>query len=73
MAECTGLHNPQSDRMEDYFSPHCYRHWFTTYLRRTGMRRVFIQELREDSCREAIDIYYHIAVMARITALLRCV
>jgi len=59
-AERVGLHNPQSERMEDRFSPHCCRHWFTTHLRRAGMRREFIQELRGDSRREAIDINDHI-------------
>jgi len=55
-----GLHNPSSERMEDHFSPHCCRHWFTTHLRRAGMPREFIQELRGDVRREAIDIYDHI-------------
>ena len=55
-----GLYNPESDRMEDHFSSHCCRHWFTTHLRRAGMRREFIQELRGDSRKEAIDIYDHI-------------
>lgn len=59
-AERVGLHHPDSDRMEDRFSPHCCRHWMTTHLRRAGMRREFIQELRGDSRREAIDIYDHI-------------
>ena len=59
-ARRVGLHNPDSERMEDRFSPHCCRHWFTTHLRRAGMRREFIQELRGDSRREAIDIYDHI-------------
>lgn len=59
-AECAGLHNPDSDRTEDHFSPHCCRHWFTTHLRRAGMSREFIQELRGDVRREAIDIYDHI-------------
>ena len=59
-AEKIGLHNPDSDRMEDHFSPHCCRHWFTTHLRRAGMPREFIQELRGDVRREAIDIYDHI-------------
>ena len=59
-AERVGLHNPNSDRMEDHFSPHCCRHWFTTHLRRAGMPREFIQELRGDVRREAIDIYDHI-------------
>ncbi|OPX77809.1 MAG: putative tyrosine recombinase XerC-like protein [Methanosaeta sp. PtaB.Bin039] len=59
-AERAGLHDPTSPRMEDHFSPHCCRHWFTTHLRRAGMAREFIQELRGDSRREAIDIYDHI-------------
>lgn len=59
-AERIGLHNPSSERTEDHFSPHCCRHWFTTHLRRAGMSREFIQELRGDVRREAIDIYDHI-------------
>jgi len=55
-----GLHDPSSDRLEDHFSPHCCRHWFTTHLRRAGMPREFIQELRGDVRRETIDIYDHI-------------
>ena len=55
-----GFHNPDSPRLEDHFGPHCFRHWFTTWLRRNGMPREFIQELRGDKRREAIDIYDHI-------------
>lgn len=29
-AERVGLHNPESERMKDHFSPHCCRHFFTT-------------------------------------------
>lgn len=59
-AQRVGLHDPSSNRMKDHFSPHCCRHWFTTHLRRAGMSREFIQELRGDKRREAIDIYDHI-------------
>ena len=59
-ATAYGIHNPESKKMEDHFSPHCCRHWFTTHLRRAGMSREFIKELRGDSRREAIDIYDHI-------------
>ena len=45
-AERVGLHNSKSPRMEDHFSPHCFRHWFTTHLRRAGMDREFIKSLR---------------------------
>ena len=55
-----GFHDLSSDRLEDHFSPHCFRHWFTTHLRRNGMSREFIKELRGDSRGEAIDIYDHI-------------
>ena len=59
-AERLGLHDPDSPQLEDHFSPHCFRHWFTTHLRRNGLSREFIKELRGDSRGEAIDIYDHI-------------
>jgi integrase/recombinase XerD len=72
-AQRVGLHNPASERMEDHFSPHCCRHWMTTHLRRAGMRREFIQELRGDSRREAIDIYDHIDLKELKEAYLACI
>jgi len=72
-AERIGLHNTESDRMEDHFSPHNCRHWFTTFLRRAGMRREFIQELRGDSRKEAIDIYDHIDLKELKEAYLACI
>ncbi len=72
-ARRVGLHNPDSGRMEDHFSPHCCRHWFTTHLRRAGMRREFIQELRGDARREAIDIYDHIDLKELKEAYLACI
>ena len=59
-AERLGLHDSNSKKIEDHFTPHCCRHWFTTHLRRNGMKREFIKELRGDSRNEAMDIYYHI-------------
>jgi len=59
-AERVGLHNPKSDKIEDHFTPHCCRHWFTTHLRRNGLRREFLKELRGDARKEAVDIYDHI-------------
>jgi len=56
-AQRVGLHNPNSTRPENHVSPHCFRHWFTTHLRRAGMDREFIKALRGDRRREAIDIY----------------
>ena len=55
-----GLHNTSSDRMEDHFSAHCCRHWMTTYLLRSGMKREYVQWLRGDAIKEAVDIYFHI-------------
>lgn len=59
-AERVGLHDPESDRLEDHFGPHNCRHFFTTHLRRAGMPREHVQELRGDSRRETVDIYIHI-------------
>jgi len=55
-----GFHNPDSPRLEDHFGPHCFRHWFTTWLLRNGMPREYVKELRGDKRGEAIDIYHHI-------------
>jgi len=55
-----GFHNTKSQRLEDHFGPHCFRHWFTTWLLRNGMPREYVKELRGDKRGEAIDIYYHI-------------
>ena len=60
IAENVGLHHPSSPRMEDHFTPHSCRHWFTTHLIRSGMSRDFVKELRGDIRHEAIDIYNHI-------------
>ncbi len=59
-AERVGLHDSSSPRMEDRFGPHCCRHWNCTHLRRNGLSREFLKELRGDSRSEAVDIYDHI-------------
>lgn len=59
-AEAVGLHNSKSDKIEDHFSTHNCRHWFTTWLRRNGMPRELIKALRGDKRKDAIDIYDHI-------------
>jgi len=59
-ASRAGLHNPESDRLEDHFSPHSCRHCHCTHLFRAGMRREYIKELRGDSRKEAFDLYNHI-------------
>jgi len=55
-----GLHDPSSQRLEDHFTPHCLRHWFTTFLCRNGMARELVKELRGDARSEPVDLYYHI-------------
>lgn len=59
-AQRVGLHDPKSKKMEDRFTPHCCRHWFTTHLRRNDLRREYLKELRGDARKEAVDIYDHI-------------
>lgn len=56
-----GFHNPKSKRLSDRFTTHNLRHCFTDYLRKAGMTREHIQELRGDVGKEAIDIYIHIS------------
>ncbi len=47
-AEAVGLHDSLADRLQDKFTPHCCRHWFTTHLRRAGMpREIDREELHE--------------------------
>lgn len=59
-AEAVGLHDPNSKKSSERFSPHCCRHWLVTHLLRAGMRRDYVKWIRGDAMREAIDIYYHI-------------
>jgi len=55
-----GIHDENSPELHKRFTPHCFRHWFTTHLRRASMPREFRQELRGDSRDEPIDTYDHI-------------
>ena len=59
-AENIGIHDPKSENLKDKFTPHCFRHWFTTHLLRNGMSCEFVSELRGDSLNATIDIYNHI-------------
>jgi len=61
-ADRYGLYDGKSKKLEERFSVHCFRHWFTTWLLRNGMPRDYVKELRGDSRKEAIDIYNHIDV-----------
>ncbi len=55
-----GLHDPNSHKIQDRFTTHCTRHWYSTWLLRNGMKREYVKELRGDARKEAIDIYHHI-------------
>lgn len=62
VTECAfnlGLHNPDGILIEK-FTPHCCRHWFTTHLSRAGMSTRYIQTLRGDTVKDAVDIYTHV-------------
>lgn len=59
-AEKIGLHDPDADSLDEKFSPHCCRHWFTTHLRRADMKREYVKELRGDSHQDSMDDYNHI-------------
>lgn len=54
-----GIHNPNG-QLKDKFTPHCFRHWFTTHLRRGGMCREYRMWLRGDAPKGADDLYDHI-------------
>jgi integrase/recombinase XerD len=72
-AKRLGFHNSDSPKLEDHFGPHCFRHWFTTWLLRNGMSRAYVKELRGDKRREAIDIYHHIDREELRRAYLACI
>lgn len=59
-AELLGIHDPHTMNLEKRFTSHCFRHFFTTELINSGMKRDFVKELRGDSRSETIDIYTHI-------------
>ncbi len=67
-----GLHNPNGT-LNQKLTPHAFRHWFTTFLRKNNMRREFIQELRGDRRKDAIDIYDHIDLSELKESYLQCI
>lgn len=58
-AKRLGLHTEKAP-LEERFGAHCCRHWFTTHLLRARMRREYVQWLRGDAIKEAVDTYFHI-------------
>ena len=59
-AKLKGIYDTSSKENKDHFSPHNMRHCFTTYLLQNKMDREYVQELRGDARRSAVDIYNHI-------------
>jgi len=55
-----GLHDESSESLDQHFSAHSCRHWMTTHLLRSGMKREYVQWLRGDAIKEAVDIYFHV-------------
>lgn len=72
-ARAAGVHDAASADARKRLSPHALRHWFTTHLRRNGMRRELIQELRGDVRGDAVDIYDHIEPEELRQAYLACI
>ena len=66
-----GLHDPNGT-LNKRLTPHAFRHWFTTHLRRGGMPREMVQELRGDRRKDAIDIYDHIDLSELKDRYLKC-
>jgi len=59
-AKKLGYYDVKSPRLEDHYSCHCFRHYFSTFMLRNGMPREYVKELRGDRRGDAIDIYHHI-------------
>lgn len=72
LASQLGLHDPRGP-LNKKFTPHCFRHFFTTHLRRAKMPREFIQELRGDRRKDAVDIYDHIEIEELRKTYLTCI
>lgn len=72
VASRLGLHDHRG-ALNKKFTPHCFRHFFTTHLRRAKMPREFIQELRGDRRKDAVDIYDHIETEELRRTYLACI
>jgi integrase/recombinase XerD len=59
-ATACGLNDPNSKKLEDKMTPHCCRHWYSTFLLQNGMKREEVMELRGDSAHDSVDLYNHI-------------
>lgn len=55
-----GLHDPNATKLEEKFTPHCTRHFFSTHLIRSGMPMHHVDILRGDTLGDAIGRYIHV-------------
>ena len=57
-----GIHNPDAPKsaIDQRFSPHCYRHFFTTMMRNSNCPERIITYMRGDAPKNIRDIYDHL-------------
>jgi len=67
-----GIHK-DGGRIGEIFTAHCFRHFFTTELRRSGMPREYIKFLRGDSLNQTIDLYNRFELEDVRESYMRCV
>lgn len=71
-AKLIGIHDPQGE-LRDKFTLHCYRHFYTSWLRRAGCSRSHYRWLRGDSIDKSDDLYDHIDPMDARREYLACI
>jgi site-specific recombinase XerD len=57
--EACGLHNPDSDELDQKLTSHCARHFFSNYLVEAGMSDRYVGFLRGDKPPGSIGPYHH--------------
>jgi integrase/recombinase XerD len=57
-----GIHNPDAPKsaIDQRLTPHCYRHFFTTMMRRSNCPERIITYMRGDAPQNIRDIYDHL-------------
>ena len=60
--EIIGIHDKYSENLDERFTLHCFRWWFTTVLKERGMNDSYIAELRGDDRKgkNSTEYYYQI-------------
>ncbi|MDR2944708.1 MAG: hypothetical protein LBU81_06495 [Methanosarcinales archaeon] len=54
-----GINKP-GGQLHERFSPHCFRHWFTTTLEDAQLKGAYVDELRGDKRKGSRERYHHI-------------